>query len=257
MKELQPNTSDLLSIYWQTILNLAGRSAHTSLLRGDVLVDSQKIQSADDHGPMLLACYKALQSRLYVIFGEHEKGASLALGVTRNNMISKVAIASPLIMGDAFTRGVCLFSMARKTKRRKFARRAKAIRSLIKSWVKQGNPNVQHYLALLDAEMAALKGKIQSAEKLFQDAVISAARGGFVHDAALASERYGEFLLNDKPQPCELDKQEALYRFGEASKYYSDWGAVSKVASLQKSMQTLNLWEPPGEVSTFIQSGEQ
>jgi hypothetical protein len=105
--------------------------------------------------------------------------------------------------------------------------------------------------------MAALKGKIQSAERLFQDAVISAARGGFVHDAALASERYGEFLLNDKPQPSELDKQEALYRFGEAIKYYSDWGAVSKVASLQKSMQTLNLWKPPGKVSSFIQNGER
>jgi hypothetical protein len=192
-----------------------------------------------------------------VIFGEHDKGTSLALGVTLDALVSKVSIAHPLRMVDTFTRGVCLFAMARKTKRRKATRRAKEIRSLIKSWVNQGNPNVQHYLALLDAEMAALNGKIQSAESHFQDAVISAARGGFVHDAALASERYGEFLLNDKPQPCELDKQEALYRFGEAIKYYSDWGAVSKVASLQKSMQTLNLWKPPGEVSSFIQSGEQ
>jgi hypothetical protein len=103
--------------------------------------------------------------------------------------------------------------------------------------------------------MAALKGKIQSAERHFQDAVITAARFGFVHDAALASERYGEFLLNDRPQPCELDKQEALYRFGEAIKYYSDWGAVSKVASLQNKYA--DLWKPPGEVSSFIQSGEQ
>jgi hypothetical protein len=256
MKELQKeNDADLTSMVWQTILNLTGRSAHTSVLRGDVLVDSQKIHSVHTHGPILLAIYKALQTQLYVIFGEHEKGASIALGLTRDDLISKVSIASPLIMGDTFTRGVCLFAMARKTKRRKFARRAKEIRSLIKSWVNQGNPNVQHYLALLDAEMAALKGKIQSAERHFQDAVITAARGGFVRDAALASERYGEFLLNDKPQPCEFDKQEALYRFGEAVKYYSDWGAVSKVASLQKKYA--DLWKPPGEVSIFLQSGEQ
>jgi hypothetical protein len=243
MKELQKeNTADATSIFWQMILNLTGRSAHTSVLRGDVLVDSQKIHGVDAHGPLLLANYNAQQSRLYVIFGEHEKGASLALGVTRDDLLSKVAVTNPLIMGDTFTRGVCLFAMARKTKRRKFARRAKEIRSLIKSWVNQGNPDVQHYLALLDAEMAALKGKIQRAERLFQDAVISAARGGFVHDAALASERYGEFLLNDKPQPSELDKQEALYRFGEAIKYYSDWGAVSKVASLQNNMRALKYY---------------
>jgi hypothetical protein len=256
MKELQKeNAADLTSIYWQTILNLTGRSAHTSVLRGDVLVDSQKIHSVDAHGPLHLAMYNALQTRLYVIFGEHEKGASLALGVTRDDLLSKVAIAHPLIMGDTFTRGVCLFAMARKTKRRTFARRAKEIRSLIKSWVNQGNPNVQHYLALLDAEMAALKGKIQSAERHFQDAVITAARGGFVHDAALASERYGEFLLNDKPQPCELDKREASYRFGEAIKYYSDWGAVSKVASLQKKYA--DLWKPPGELLFRVGSSEQ
>jgi hypothetical protein len=137
--------------------------------------------------------------------------------------------------------------MARKTKRSKFARRAKEIRSLIKSWLNQGDPDVRHYLALLDAEMAALKGKIQSAENFFQDAVIAAACGGFIHDAALASERYGEFLLNDKPQPCELDKQEALY---------SDWGAVSKVASLQEKYAYLRK-SPAGEVLSLIQSGEQ
>jgi histidine kinase len=239
MKEHQTeHTADVTSLFWQIILNLTGRSAHSSVLRGDVMVDSQKIYDVDDdQGPILLAVYKALQSRLCVIFGEHEKGAALALGVPRDDLLSKVAIGHPLIMGDTFTRGVCLFAMARKTKRRKFARRAKEIRLLIKSWGDQGNPDVRHYLALLDAEMAALKGKIQTAEKHFQDAVITAARGGFIHDAALASERYGEFLLNDKPQPCELDKREASYRFGEAVKYYSDWGADSKVASLQNRMQ--------------------
>jgi hypothetical protein len=247
MKELhEEHTADLTSIFWQMILNLTGRSAHGSVLRGDVLVDSQKIHSVDDHDPLLLAFYKALQTQLYVIFGEHEKGASLALGLTRDQLLSKVTCGYPITMGDTFNRGVCLFAMARKTKKRKYARRAKAIRSQIKSWVNQGNPDVRHYLALLDAEMAALSGKIQSAEKYFQDAVITAARGGFVHDAALASERYGEFLLNDKPQPCELDKQEALYRFGEAVKYYSDWGAVSKVESLQTKYA--DLWKPPEEV---------
>jgi hypothetical protein len=72
--------------------------------------------------------------------------------------------------------------------------------------------------------------------------VVMAARGGFVHDAALANERYGEFLLHDMS-----DKREALFRFEEAIKFYSDWGASKKVELLRE--QYSDLWQTPTEIS--------
>jgi DNA uptake protein ComE-like DNA-binding protein len=81
------------------------------------------------------------------------------------------------------------FEMARKTKKQKFKKDAKKLHSTIKSWVKKGNPNVIHCDRLLDAERATLGGKSNAALEHCQSAASLAARGGFVHDAALANER--------------------------------------------------------------------
>jgi hypothetical protein len=88
--------------------------------------------------------------------------------------------------------------MARDTKRRKFIRPAKKLRYRVKAWVTKGNPDAKHSEAFLDAETAALKGKLQIAENHYQSALTIATRDGFMHDAALASELvYGEFALHE------------------------------------------------------------
>jgi hypothetical protein len=109
----------------------------------------------------------------------------------------KASTASPSNMRDIFCRGVSLFARARNTKRRKFIRPAKKLLSRVKSWVNKSNPNAMHYKAFLDAEISALKGKLQVAEKHYQSGITIAGRGGFKHDAALASELYGEFVLHE------------------------------------------------------------
>jgi hypothetical protein len=82
--------------------------------------------------------------------------------------------------------------------------------------VRKGNPNVIHCNPLLDAERAALDGKSKAAHEHYQSAVTMAACGEFVHDAALANERYVEFLLHDMS-----DKKVAVFRIEEAIKFYS------------------------------------
>jgi hypothetical protein len=62
-----------------------------------------------------------------------------------------------------------------------------------------------------------------------------AARGGFVHDAANANERYAEFLLHDR-----ADKKVVVFRIEEAIKFYSVWGASKKVDLLHE--QYSDLW---------------
>lgn len=54
-----------------------------------------------------------------------------------------------------------------------------------------------------------------------------AARFGFVHDAALASERYGEFSLN-----VLKDKEDAIFHLEKAKGFYKDWGAMKNVELL-------------------------
>ena len=71
-----------------------------------------------------------------------------------------------------------------------------------------------------------------------------AGRGGFVQDAALANERYGEFLLEDM-----YDREEAAFRFQEAIKLYLEWEARAKAELLSDKYEYL--WSTPSkEIST-------
>jgi hypothetical protein len=223
-------------IFWQSALNLMGRSENTSLLQGEAVIDSEEF--LNHNSPPLVILMQAQQSRMYAIFGEHKKGADLSI---TNGYALKILDPS-FKAAFLFCGGISSFEMARKTKKRKYKKHAKKIHSTIKYWVRKGNPNVIHYDRLLDAEKAALDGKSKAAQTLYQKAVALAARGGFVHDAALANERYGEFLLHDMS-----DKQEAVYRFEEAIKFYSEWGASKKVELIRE--QYSDLWQRPTEIS--------
>jgi hypothetical protein len=128
---------------------------------------------------------------------------------------------------ETFHRGVALYAMARRTKKRKYKTAAKGILKIIATWVKSGNPNVRHYHALLMAEQAALDMKHKEAESLYKDAVVLSARTGHMHHAGLINERYSDFLLQ-----VLGDEEEATFRRGEAIRFYEDWGAHAMVDRL-------------------------
>jgi tetratricopeptide (TPR) repeat protein len=243
MKELKrvPAFEFTITI-WQSALNLMGLSARTTVLQGKAVLDSEEFLNRKSN-PNLVANMQCQQARMFVIFGEHQKGADLS--VANGYDVSKASPGSPLLQGALFCGGISSFEMARKTKKRKYKKHANKIHSTIKAWVRKGNPNAMHYDRLMDAEKAALDGKFKAAEKHYQSAVVLAARGGFVNDAALANERYGEFLLHDMS-----DRQEAVYRFEEAIKFYSEWGADKKVGLLRE--QYSDLWPQPTEITAEI-----
>lgn len=118
--------------------------------------------------------------------------------------------------------------MARRTGMRKYKKHALQVKKTVEAWVGKGNPNVRHHLCLLNAEQAALDGKNDQARQLYGEAITLSARGGFIHDAALANERYADFVIDN-------DRDEAEYRLRESIRYYSQWGATQKVAMLRKS----------------------
>lgn len=128
-----------------------------------------------------------------------------------------------------FLVGVSCFVAYQETKKRKYMKAGKFYLKRTRALHKAGYPNVKHYVSFLEAEAAALvKGKQQQARKLFELTILHSVRNGYIHDAALASERYGDFqriTLNDS--------YEAQYRYKEAIKYYEEWGATAKVKKIK------------------------
>ena len=222
MRELKRETQATFSeIFWQTALNLMGDNSNKDpcVLKGEALPDPDVILNDHDN-PVPRAIYNVQQSRLCSIFGKHDQGANQAIRVPP---LSEESPGSSLIMGSLFTDAISLFAMARKTRKGKYSKPAEQIRSKIKTWSKKGNPNVLHYSELLDAEHKAFKGKLSIARNYYQSAITIAIRGGFIHDAALANERYAITAL-------ELnDEDEAIYRLKESIKLYKEWGAQKKV----------------------------
>jgi hypothetical protein len=131
--------------------------------------------------------------------------------------------------------------MARRTRKRLYRKHAQKVHKTIKSWLRKGNPNVRHYDCLFNAELAALKGKLDSAEGWYQSAIVCATRQGRVHESALACERYGDFLLHQRN-----DGEEAQHKFDDAIRRYGEWGAQKKADMLRQEHQVL--LETPAEV---------
>jgi predicted ATPase len=224
MEELKQTDQAMYAKMWcQGVLNLIGKSKETVLLKGDIY-DSEAFAS-QNAGPSRRLYLGMITSELLIFFGEFERAAEMALA--RGSIFATLFPGHIICMMETFHRGLALYVMARKTKKRKYKKPAKQIRKLIKTWIQRGNPNVKQYYLLLSAEHAALRKEYKDANVLYQKAIVLAGRTGHLHHAALFNERYAEFLLEELS-----DEEEALYRIEEAIRFYREWGAIRKVGTL-------------------------
>ena len=135
--------------------------------------------------------------------------------------------------------------MARKTKKRKYKRRADEIRKQVKQWARYGSPNLEQCDLLLDAEHTALRVKRHdsendvkntkmylAADELYQKAIDSASKLGHLQHTAICNERYADFLFH-----CGWDKSGSRLKLTESIRLYDEWGAVGKVKELKLKLQ--------------------
>jgi hypothetical protein len=216
-----------ISIFLETIQNLIGRDD------GDptTMKSEQRFLAQSDH--TVLGVFYTCQSVLYLYFGEYEKGGELALKT--GDDYSTGVPGHTWCMSETFTRGMLLYVAAQKTRKRQYRKEAKRVHKTITSWAKKGNPNLQHYQLLLNAESDVLDGDLDGAEIWYKSSIVAATRQGSIHESALASERYGEFLLNKRKDP-----DEARHKFGNAIRYYSEWGASRKAHLLREKHEDVS-----------------
>lgn len=211
----------------QVVLNLLGRNnaENPTRLSGASFSeeDFARFKDSSFFGPMFFVYHGIL----FTYFGEYVHYADLVMKLDHAHF-QKAHVASPNNLWDTFLKGVCCFAAAQETGKKKYAKMGQIFRAKIKSWLDVGNPNVKHYSSLLDAEAKAFNGNKFSAINNYEVAVLLAARGGYLHDAALASERLGSFYLKLG------DREEATFRIGQSIKYWREWGATAKVGHLEE-----------------------
>eukprot|EP00980_Cylindrotheca_fusiformis_P012099 scaffold2923_cov121-Cylindrotheca_fusiformis.AAC.9 len=222
----QPEQAICLTMFWQMMLNLATVPATEDLhrLEGDIFSAESFTGTEAVHRGMV----HMLQGEL-LVFYDIEAAAKRA--IKDGDKFAKLAAGFFQNMLETYHRAIALFVMARRTRKRKYRFHADKLANRIAGWVRSGNPNVRHYHAAMKAEQAALNKKYDLAEQNYKNAIVLAAKTGHMHHAALINERYAEFLREERS-----DEEESKHRFGEAIRFYEEWGAFGKVEMLKNQL---------------------
>ena len=96
----------------------------------------------------------------------------------------------------------------------------------MKKWAKHAPMNYAHKLALVDAEIAVVRGSHDKARVLFDDAILGAHKNGYVQEEAIAYERAQMFYQNIGIEHLSRSMRQQMIRL------YKDWGATAKLKQL-------------------------
>ncbi|KAG7363763.1 multi-sensor signal transduction multi-kinase [Nitzschia inconspicua] len=214
-----------LSLTWQTILNLLGRSKDPLVLTGEAMDRDKTLAGAEiENDPPLKAQLYCHELQLAVYLCDFTLASSL---LKHTSCIGAVNPANPIIWRTALFEGITAFEMAQQGNKKYRAVGTKSLKK-VKGWVDQGNPNCVHILYLLQAEKFHCDGSIEEARSHYDKSILIAARNGFLSDRALANERCGRMYQRTK------DEYWTTEYFHRAYDIYVELEARVKVEQLQK-----------------------
>ena len=212
---------------WQGILNLMGQSENPLVLTGAACNEESLIFDLLDSGN-LNACRSVYVVKLWlcVIFGD--LGQAQIILNDHLGSLAKGTVAGLGLSFASFNMSVVYFSLARKSGKEKDDCKNNALAGLemFKTFASNSPWNFQHHFELLSAENHFMNGDFTSAAKTYEESILTAERHGFIHDAALFSERAGLFYYTME------NKTRSTAAFGKARELYRKWGATRKAGDL-------------------------
>ena len=170
-----------------------------------------------------------VQLDLKVFFGEWEEAAEML-----NSAGNLHAALLAIFAGVRWTILEALISIkaTRSSKKiltsLKWRQRAYNAVKTVRGWAKKQNPNIEHSLHLLEAELASFEGKEKKAISLYRDAIDTAEKNGFQQDQALSNELASLYFDSIG------DAEQKSIHWENAIRCYSEWGATAKVEQLRK-----------------------
>ncbi len=122
----------------------------------------------------------------------------------------------------------------------------------LEAWAQNCPENFADRSALVGAEIARLQGRELDAERLYERAVQSARKNGFIHNEAIAYELASHFYA------ARGFEEIAGFYLRNACDRYARWGADGKVRQLENRFPQLRLEKPdPGPITTIGTTVEQ
>lgn len=221
---LTPHTE----MYRQGALNLQEGSYHKIELVGEAFNENH-FQDVIERTEDLAFYHAVLKLMLCYYFGHDTDALVFAKDCRRKQHTALGSLAIPVFLFfEAMTR-LRLLQQRRLKMRKLHEHRILVIIKNYKKWARHIEANFGHRLALLQAEWKRYRGDIREALIYYRRSYDLARQFDFIHDEALAAERFADYL-NEQG----LMDMAAFYHQA-ALKAYENWGATKKLHFLAKN----------------------
>ena len=222
----QENALASLSVWWQAVLNLQGRSDSAVELSGEAMNLKSVLEEATRTKNTFLTTIVNL-NRLWLayLFGDYYLAANMAKS-SRN--IQDVAPGVFEVVEQAFYDGLTSCVMMKEGRQWKIS--AQKSMEKLQKWARACPDNCLHKYLLLKAEYIAATGRDFKAWKVYREALVAAEDSGFLQDEALTYERMGRFAIGQN------DFSFASHSIARSHQLYMAWGAQAKGVLLETEL---------------------
>ncbi len=231
----QENTLLMTSLPLQFIHNVTGRADNPKILSGQIVnFDTILREAGDTNNLTVVAAIYLYAADLAYMFGEFELAGVMA---AENRNLQKTPSALFAVTVVRFKEGLIAVALARNgIRRRANIKTAKQSLKTCRKWAINAPMNFEHRAKLIDAELKSLHGGSRVRNyilDLYDQALICATQEGYLHEAALACEKAGDYLFRFGVV------NEAISYWNRSQELYNEWGATFKAAHLQASVTAL------------------
>ncbi|WP_437863086.1 protein kinase domain-containing protein [Sorangium sp. So ce363] len=212
----------------QLVACLTGQTRGRTSLDSDGVVLSEELAALNEKEHAIAFYYKHVYLLfLHVLYGEHEAALEAAADAARF-AADVTGIYWPVNAAflEALTRAGLAREAADLEARKEHEAAITPLRAQLEALARSCPTNFQHKLALLDAELCALRGERWEAIEQYDHAIELAREHGYAQDEAIANERCGRFLLS-------LGRERAAQGYlADAFRGHLHWGATAKAEAL-------------------------
>lgn len=221
-------------IYWQTVLNLQGKSENVCYLIGSTFDEKEMLprhQQMNDFYTMdhlflnkLMLCYLFEDIPQAV---ENAAKAEKCLGG-----LTGLIVVSLIYFYDSLAR-LALYPNASEAEQAEIFKKIQANQEKMQQWAEHAPMNFLHKYYLVEAECDRVLGKYVEAMELYDRAIALAKENEYLNEEALIHELAAKFYLQwGKNKIASIYMTDAYYA-------YARWGAKAKVAYLESKYPQL------------------
>jgi predicted ATPase/DNA-binding CsgD family transcriptional regulator/GAF domain-containing protein len=229
---------------------IAGRLKHESLAANVEIYDKLLSALMKQKTVSLVSSAKEFQKRSFSRLRQNDQSSQatyylykMQLSYMAGNYRDALSAAKS---GEAFTKAIfsfmtsaeynfyysltitTLYSEMSLRDKKYYWKKLKKNQSQMKRWSEACKENFLHKYLLVDAEIARLQNKKEKAMLLYDQAIRSAQKNGYLQNEALANELAARFYLSNG-----LEKIARAYML-DACQGYRNWGALAKVEELKQ-----------------------